>query len=158
MNQEQSIVKHDHIISNHQSKITEWMNNQKHKVVICQHLATLRTENTNRLQKGTKEDHITWFIACLIKSFASSICFLFPVTRTILSVNVTPSGGCWGINWIRAPDLVCMPLIASPPFPIMRPTYGIQVMVEHIKWHTITTSLAPRKNLVIRNCHLKLLW
>jgi hypothetical protein len=38
------------------------------------------------------------------------------------------------------------------------PTYEIQVMVEHIKWYTKTTSLAPReKNIVIRNCHLKLL-
>jgi len=42
MNQEQSIMKHDHIISNHQ--ITECMNNQKHKVV-------LNNENTNRLPK-----------------------------------------------------------------------------------------------------------
>jgi hypothetical protein len=38
-----------------------------------------------------------------------------------------------------------MPLIVSPPFPIMRPTYEIQVMVEHIKWYTKTTSLAPRE-------------
>lgn len=44
MNQEQSIMKHDHIISNHQSKITDCMNNQKHKVV-------LNNENTNRQPK-----------------------------------------------------------------------------------------------------------
>jgi hypothetical protein len=51
-----------------------------------------------------------------------------------------------------------MPLIVSPPFPIMRPTYEIQVMVEHIKWYTKTTSLAPREKktllsgTVISNC------
>jgi len=60
-------------------------------------------------------------------------------------------------TWIRAPDLVCRPLIVSPPFPIIRPTYSKQVIVEHIKWHTITTSSKLRNDRVIRNCHLKLL-
>ena len=44
MNQEQSIMKHDHIISNHQSIIKDCMNNQKHKVV-------LNNENTNLTNK-----------------------------------------------------------------------------------------------------------
>uniref|UniRef100_A0A7C9AK13 Bifunctional inhibitor/plant lipid transfer protein/seed storage helical domain-containing protein n=1 Tax=Opuntia streptacantha TaxID=393608 RepID=A0A7C9AK13_OPUST len=61
---------------------------------------------------------MTSFTIC----FAASICSLVPSICTVLSLDMSPGGGCNGITCTLAPVLACMFLMVSPPFPITNPT------------------------------------